>query len=754
MASSTRGTYLEHATDVAAIGINPLAHFVLSGGAEGRSPHPLFDSSWYLARYEDIRASGMNPLAHYLRTASTEIRDPHPLFSSSYYRAQVPASTAHGGTPLQHYVTHGALEGRSPHPLFDPDFYLETYGHAIAGINPLVHFLGAGAAADFNPHPLFDLRYYRAQLRARQEPSVNPLLHYLQSTSRQEKPHPLFDPDFYLRSYKDVSSAGIEPLTHFVLTGGAEGRRPGRDFDSEWYVRTYADVRQSGANPLIHFVRHGWRERRNPSAHFDTAGYLGRNTDVVATDINPLVHYVEHGRAEGRIAAPIATLEASADLQRNSRVSLTTSNLDGSTCVERAVVCLTHVMPLHPRAGNEYRIHRMLRWLRHCGYVVIPIVALTDGSRLTSADLRALADEYGNAVFCAADGRLEYVLRDVPDVLRSLDGESTPHWATMLGEDRFMTKGAPDLLAMDRAFCTDALISTVLRLQSTLGPYVLLAEYIWMSRVLPLVAARALKVIDTIDVFSSRADKVGRYGIDDLTIDSSDEIVRLERADLLVAIQDNERQILEGLAPGVPTVTSGVDFDVVSDPGEPTGCQVLCVASGNPMNRRGLKDFVRFCWPRVRELVPAAELLVVGGVGDSLLGLPPGVRTLGKVADLRPLYQACRVAINPAVAGTGVKIKTVEALAHLRPVVTWPNGVDGLSPELARLCLTAHDWYSFAGHVARTLTDNRPTWFSEGDREMLRREGSPAHVYAGLGNEIQTFFAREAARLESNSRGA
>jgi hypothetical protein len=578
-------------------------------------------------------------------------------------------------------------------------------------------------------------------------------VYYLQSPSRREKPHPLFDPTFYLRSYRDVSLSGIEPLTHFVLTGGAEGRRPGKEFDSAWYLRTYDDVAQLRANPLLHFLRHGWRERRNPSPHFDTTGYLGRYPDVASSGVNPLVHFVERGRSEGRSAAPVTAQDTSADLPRDARGWLRTSNLNGSPRVERVVVCLTHVMPVHPRAGNEYRIHRMLSWLRRSGYIVIPIVAPNDGSRLTNADVRAIADEYDNAVFCAADGQLDYVLRDVPDVLQSLDGEPPRRWATILGEDRVATKRERELMAVDRSYCTDAVISAVLRLQSALGSYVLLAEYIWMSRILPLVGDRAFKIIDTIDVFSSRKDKVDRYGVDDLTIDPSDEIVRLEKADLLVAIQDNERRILDGLAPGIPTVTSGVDFDVVPDPGEPTGCQVLCVASGNPMNRRGLNDFLRFCWPRVRDMVPTAELLVVGGVGDSLLPPPPGVRTLGKIADLKPLYQACRAAINPAVAGTGVKIKTLEALAHLRPIVVWPNGADGLSPQLASLCLTAHDWQSFANHLARALTDDRPTWFAEGDRETLRREGAAAHVYAGLGDEIQMFFTRKAALLEMNSRG-
>jgi len=740
------GYYARRSPDVSACGINPLAHFVIAGGAEGRSPHPLFDSAWYLTRYPDVAAARVNPLAHYLRTGAREARDPHPLFSAAYYRSQVRHTGSAAFEPLQHYVTHGVFEERSPHPLFDPQYYVETYGHVLTDVDPFVHFLEVGAAADFNPHPLFDVAYYRRQVRQLAGSSQNPLTHYLQSgPSRNRRPHPLFDPVFYLASNRDVSAAGLEPFIHFVGAGGREGRRPVPDFDSAWYLTTYPDVARAGSNPLAHFVRYGWLERRNPSPRFDTVAYLSRHPDVAQGRTNPFVHYLEHGRAEGRIAMPEEDSDRYVELSRDAGVWLRASNLDGNVRMERVIVCLTHVMPLPPRAGNEYRIHRILRWLRQSGYVVIPIIAPIDGSRPTSAEIRTLADEYGNAVICPPDGHLEYVLRDVPDILQSLNGESGHRWATILGEDPQPTEHERKLLELDRTFCSDALISTVLRLQSVLGPYVLLAEYIWMSRVLPLLGSRALKIIDTIDVFSTRAEKVGQYGIEDLMIEPDEERLRLARADVIVAIQENERTALEVLVPGIPVVTGGVDFDVTADPGMPTGHRILYVASGNPMNRRGLRDFLRFAWPRVRELVPDAELAVVGAVGESVAIPPPGVKVLGKVADLKPLYDECRVVINPAVAGTGVKIKTLEALSYLRPVVTWPNGVDGLSPEVAALCRTVEDWYAFAEEVAKILTSNRDLWFTAADRDTLARAARPDRVYADLGRAIRAFLDAETA---------
>ena len=733
--------YLRLAPDISAAGANPLAHYVMRGALEGRAPSPLFDGAWYASQYPDVAAARINPLAHYLRTATREDRNPHALFSARYYRAQLGARGT-AVTPLQHYVMHGAVEGLSPHPLFDPAYYAERCGPWFAGVDPFAHFLTEGAARNIDPHPLFDTAYYRTQLKTHERSAANPLRHYLEAgTGAGRRPHPLFDPAFYRRANADVAASGTEPLVHYVTAGGIEGRAPLPDFDGAWYLAMYPDVAETGVNPLVHYVRFGWLEGRNPSPHFDTKAYLARYPDVTRSGVNPYAHYLACGMAEGRTGAPDDVLDEPVRPVEPERVRLRTESLDrGAGAAQRVIVCLTHVMPVAPRAGNEYRIYRVLKWLRRSGYVVIPIVAPADGSQPGGDEARAIAEEFGNAIVCLPDGRLEYVLRDVPDILRSLDGTLTDRFAAILAEERTRTSDEREMLRIDRSFCSDALIATVLRLESALGPYVLLAEYIWMSRVLPLLGGRALKVIDTIDVFSTRHEKVGQFGVQDLVVEPAAEQMRLRRGDVAIAIQHNERQVLEALVPGVTIVTAGVDFEVLEEPSAPTGRHVLYVASDNPMNRHGLRDFLRHAWPLVRESVPDAELTVVGAVGASVPVVPPGVTVLGRVDDLAPLYRGCRVVINPAVAGTGIKIKTLEALSHLRRVVAWPNGVDGLSPAVEALCRTATDWYSFSEALIILLTDDAAAELNREERELLVREGSADVVYAELGRVIEEFF--------------
>ncbi len=101
--------------DVAAAGVNPLLHFITVGAFEGRNPHPLFDTTFYLRKYRDVATSRVNPLGHYLKHGAAEGRQPHPLFDPVFYLERYPDVRNAGTKPLVHYCLYGAAEGRQPH---------------------------------------------------------------------------------------------------------------------------------------------------------------------------------------------------------------------------------------------------------------------------------------------------------------------------------------------------------------------------------------------------------------------------------------------------------------------------------------------------------------------------------------------------------------------------------------------------------------------------------------------------------------
>ena len=135
-------------------GRDAAAHFLATGAREGRTPNPLFDTTWYVERHPDVVREGANPVLHYLLSGAAEGRDPNPFFSSTWYLSAYPDVAAGGSNPLAHYLAHGDAEGRRPSPRFDPDFYLRQLPPGERGqAAPLAHFLTHGARRGLKPAP-------------------------------------------------------------------------------------------------------------------------------------------------------------------------------------------------------------------------------------------------------------------------------------------------------------------------------------------------------------------------------------------------------------------------------------------------------------------------------------------------------------------------------------------------------------------------------------------------------------------------
>ena len=159
----------------------------------------------------------------------------------------------------------------------------------------------------------------------------------------------------------------------------------------------------------------------------------------------------------------------------------------------------------------------------------------------------------------------------------------------------------------------------------------------------------------------------------------------------------------------------------------------------------GLRDFLKFAWPEIRSAVPDARLAVAGSVGAAVPDYAQGVDVLGHIDDLDPLYLRARVVVNPAAAGTGLKIKTVEALSRLRPIVTWPNGLEGLPAEMAELVPPAQDWFDFAERVITWLRAETPA-FDAATAASIRHMLSADHVYGELETRLARFFDAHRSR--------
>ncbi|WP_321919184.1 glycosyltransferase family 4 protein [Paraburkholderia tropica] len=370
---------------------------------------------------------------------------------------------------------------------------------------------------------------------------------------------------------------------------------------------------------------------------------------------------------------------------------------------------VTHVLPYPPAAGNEIRIFKMLRWLRKQGYGLTLV-------------LKPLGDE-------EVSNECIIGLRDVVDNLYVFDNRVLPRLAgpnarTSAQIDSSLKDAR--LTDLQDGFCPAWFVDEVAAIAAEIGPDVVIAQYVFMSRILTLPeCANALRVIDAHDLFCRKQATVEQYGIKDYGLSLTDEQERklLLRADAILAIQRAEQIELGKLVPERDALLTSFDLEINhADAAKQVPGRVLIVASGNEFNVRGTQDFLSYTWPLVKMRNPSAQLHVIGRVCREVWCDDPSVSLLGFVENLDEEYEQAQVVVNPCRVGTGLKIKTIEALAWGKAHVAWPSAADGLR-ELAEVpVLIATDVVAFANAIGEVLADDAKRKALESDAHAFIAE--------------------------------
>jgi glycosyltransferase involved in cell wall biosynthesis len=241
---------------------------------------------------------------------------------------------------------------------------------------------------------------------------------------------------------------------------------------------------------------------------------------------------------------------------------------------------------------------------------------------------------------------------------------------------------------------------------------VVFVEYVVHSWVLPLFDSNVIKVIDTIDAVALRTEQFGparREALACYPISRAQEGKGLNRADVVIAIQPEEKAYFSTLT-SKPVVIVGHLLSVLDNSPLPPEPSVLFVGGYYPLNFDAVDWLVKYVWPIVRRAVPNATLTIAGAVSRAYPTPPAeGITVLGEVSDLRPVYQSHRVVVNPTQLGSGLAIKSIEALGAGRPLVATSIGARGLDHALGRGLIVADEPNAFAEEVIRFLIDG-PAW--------------------------------------------
>ena len=221
------------------------------------------------------------------------------------------------------------------------------------------------------------------------------------------------------------------------------------------------------------------------------------------------------------------------------------------------------------------------------------------------------------------------------------------------------------------------------------------------------------------------------------------EAAACSRADRVLACSAPDALRLRELSPGagVDVVPNGVDLQQYDGPdvaSEDDASLVFVGGMGWLPNRDGISHFLSDAFPRIRARRNARLVLI--GRSDGLR-VPPAlsgaVDCAGFVDDVRPPVRRAAVYVVPLRAGSGTRLKVLEAMAMGKAIVSTRIGAEGIALRDGEHALLADTPGEFADAVCRLL-DDRTLRLRLGSN--ARRLAEREYGWDGIGAKLLSIY--------------
>jgi polysaccharide biosynthesis protein PslH len=194
----------------------------------------------------------------------------------------------------------------------------------------------------------------------------------------------------------------------------------------------------------------------------------------------------------------------------------------------------------------------------------------------------------------------------------------------------------------------------------------------------------------------------------------------LPKFDLILATSGSDAELARQLAPGTNV---SVYPNALPETAQPRRLeQQAIVFSGNleyPPNISAVRFFRENIWPILETRWPDLKWRILGKNPEAIRHLVAGhprIEVTGFVEDAVAVLAECQVAVIPVLAGSGTRVKILEAWAAGTPVVSTTLGAEGLECSNEAQILIADEPQCFADAVTRLLA-------SPQDRERIGGAG-------------------------------
>jgi len=197
------------------------------------------------------------------------------------------------------------------------------------------------------------------------------------------------------------------------------------------------------------------------------------------------------------------------------------------------------------------------------------------------------------------------------------------------------------------------------------------------------------------------------------------ETALLKKANVLIHLSVDDFKLFQAALPSkpqflvFPTIDEKFSSNVNAAAPPAESIDLLFVGQWHPPNLAAMKWFFDQVWPFIADR--GYSLKILGPIGSLVQReLPQLYDTFrscftGEVADLIPYYRAARCVIAPMVSGSGISIKTIEALALGKAFVGTSKAFRGMPMErLKEVGIQAHDEpQAFADAIVHALCNER-----------------------------------------------
>jgi glycosyltransferase involved in cell wall biosynthesis len=195
------------------------------------------------------------------------------------------------------------------------------------------------------------------------------------------------------------------------------------------------------------------------------------------------------------------------------------------------------------------------------------------------------------------------------------------------------------------------------------------------------------------------------------------ELAACCRCDRVLVVSDEDKDGLIALAPALAgrldVVPIGVDTDYFAPirPWRPGSRTLLSIGTMFwPPNVDSMLHFCADILPKIKKRVPDVKVNIVGArpvKAVCVLGErdPDTIVVTGSVPDVRPYGEDCGAFIVPLRAGSGMRVKILNALAMGLPVVSTSVGAEGIEVTNGENIVLADGAEDFADAVVRVLTE-------------------------------------------------